>query len=338
VRATEGSLVLYDTKFMQNELRALRKFSILLPNGPTDFEGHVIHPEHVSIAANTNGPTHNRPLGGLRHTDWIAALANVAGGGGPGAVAAAAAANGVYRVTLDRRTVTPSPTHQSGIHDARNAIVLSFTAAPNGFDAYFLPWDGRGGAVHMTIPAGGGGPRHFFTAALSGCSVMVDGPPNNPTVYHCGVDDWENTSYVQPPHSHQKPTQATSPQLWQDLVEHLAGGAYAAGIDKTDYIEDGAVGTARARAIEPLARQAKDDQAALALPWGAVFGLRDAANNWSFYLQENVTFLWQKTKHHIRGPQGWFSTSQTSLKEARPMQVTRFFPAGGPVLGRLWNF
>jgi len=322
--------LLYDAQFQLDEIRAARRYSLLLPNPP--YADHIIATQSVQVPAGTIGATHAQPLGGLRVTNWVTALAATVGAVAPpppppgvapvlaanyanllvtiaaAGPAAAAAANGLYQVSLDRRL--QSPPAFAGPHKFKHALELSFVAAggAGGFPAYFLPWDAYGGVVHMTIPGGGVGPRHFFTAALSGCSIMVSGPPNNPTVYHCGADAWGNCPYTQAPFINPAPAPNVSPQIWHDLVVNVAGlGVAFQAIDKTNYIVDfiGAGGTARSRLLEPQLRLRKFDNTAVALPWGAVFGLRDpATNNWSFYLQENVDMQWNKTTRHVRGPAG----------------------------------
>ncbi|MHC4681656.1 MAG: hypothetical protein ACYTEK_23540, partial [Planctomycetota bacterium] len=188
----------YDNQFTANPENELRTYALSLPNGPANYE-MTLQPASTKIRTPPPnppamaGPRHGHPIDGLYSCDWAAADPN----------------NGVARVTLDLKTDSTA----GHFRKFRHAMVLDFTNNPaEGFQAYFLPWDGRGGAVHMTLPAGGH--RHFFTAALSGCSVMVAGAPNNPTVYHAGVDSWENSPYTQDPHSNATPVANITPQLW----------------------------------------------------------------------------------------------------------------------------
>ena len=64
----------------------------------------------------------------------------------------------------------------------------------SGVPVYFLPWDAKGAAVRMTIPDADPAlpedqhPKIFFTAVLSGCSIIFKGSPQNPTIYHCGTE------------------------------------------------------------------------------------------------------------------------------------------------------
>jgi hypothetical protein len=290
---------LYDAKFGQGELHAARKYCLALPNGPANYEA-TLQPASVQIPGGTVGPVHGHPLGGLYHTDWGAADPN----------------GGVARVSIDLQDTDPV---NKTFTQQRHSMILSFVNAPAGFDAHFLPWDGRGGVVYMTL--GGGGPAVFFTAALSGCTVAVKGAAAAPTVYHCGVDDWNNSGYVAA--GNVAPAGNVTPQLWEDLLNWLPGGAPAGIVDKTDYVNDYTVGapmtTARSRQIEPRLRRTKGDGHASAIPWGAVFGVR-TGGNWSFYLQQNVTMSWTHTK--------FFSRAQIAKSKSRPLNVRCFFPAG----------
>jgi hypothetical protein len=47
-------------------------------------------------------------------------------------------------------------------------------------DCYFLPWS-RGRTTRMVLDNGA---RYFFTATMNGCSFLVSGPANGPTVSH----------------------------------------------------------------------------------------------------------------------------------------------------------
>jgi hypothetical protein len=65
----------------------------------------------------------------------------------------------------------------------------------NRLNAYYLPWE-PGWCVKYTIPANARNNSLFLTSALSGCSIFVRGPADNPTVYHCGMDAkyWDEAS------------------------------------------------------------------------------------------------------------------------------------------------
>ena len=259
-------------------------------------------------------------LAGLYHTDW------------------GAADPGHGRVQVDMEMIT-----QDSGWRVRNSI---FVKSGEGLDAYFLPWDSRGGVVYMTLPRGdSGGPRHFFTADLSGCSILVTGPPDNPTIWHGGVENWNNSGYADN-HDGNVPARDESPRLWGSLVEHLSGQAAGniTAIDKTDYINDFArapnrplkdlagklkgilprrfrgekpifsgqtlEGTERSRATEK-ALQKQEGKDASAVPFGSVFGLWDNDQGvWKLYLQENATL-----------------TSSKDAPRNRTLRLRQFFPA-----------
>lgn len=319
----------YSTKFRQDEIHALRKYALGIPSGPVNYQ-HAL-PNHPGPAwggagALVAGPYHQRRISGLLQYDWGANHANA----------------GVERVRLYKLTNN----HVSGVGgqrvfsgppmtQAEGAIQLEFTTAAHGFDAYFLPWTGRGGALYMTLPAGGA-PRHFFTAALSGCSVMVVGPPNSPTIYHCGIDTWGPASpyvdatYAQP-NDPPAPDPRTTHELWVDLVAHIANDANAAfrnsTIDKRQYINDfdpaDPQTTPGSRALSAALQQNRNDPAATAIPFGSVFGLKDNAGNWSFYLQANVTMI--------------YGAHPNQRKRCRPVEIIQFYPYW-QTYARTWNF
>lgn len=83
---------------------------------------------------------------------------------------------------------------QQGVTHPGDRIEFQATSAPTqGYvPAYFLPW-ADDFAIRLTIPPIGqrtgksrSDPGIFFTAAISGCSVIFQGTPDNPTIYHCG--------------------------------------------------------------------------------------------------------------------------------------------------------
>jgi len=247
-------------------------------------------------------------------------------------------------------------------------------AAPGTFHAYYLPWETRGGMIYMTIP----NPplaRFFFTAKLSGCSVFASGPQNNPTLYHCGIDSAAPFGVMAGggPGVAGVGLGVTSQMIWHALVLHYRPapvpmpppGDIPQGVDKTDYQDDGiTVGpgvpapfvgigpaplgplrptTVRADALEQALRAAPPagygDNTATVEPMGAVFGRCDAANNWSFYLQE-----WAWIRFRRRRKAFWTRRRTGALSVNtmvnRPIQLTQFFPPSVPPaapLPRAWD-
>jgi hypothetical protein len=325
----------YDAKYQLDPPHAMRKYALALPDGPPGFAA-LIGANGVVVGAGppvvpTVGPTHGLPIDGLRHTDWIVADA-------PN--------NGIRQVMLMK--VTQRVGGGAAFKERKHAVVLSFPGG-GGFPAYFLPWDGSGGVVYMTLPAlpAGVGPEHFFTAALTGCTVAVVGPANSPTVLHFGVGDWANSIYTGAAHANIAPAPNVSPNLWIDLMDHLvAAGTVPGGgyhhIDKTHYVNDFFPGapnsTPGSRALELALQAAKADPTALAIPYGSVFGVRDPAGNWSFYLQQNVGMRWNKVTHQLWGGHRFWNPVNNITLACRPERLTRFSPAPAVHQARIWNF
>lgn len=223
----------------------------------------------------------------------------------------------------------------------------------DGVPAYFLPWDSRGGTVEMTIPAGAGNefekhPQLFFTAALSGCSIIIKGKASNPTIVHAG--------------SGQLPLPYDANTFWKDFVEHLDShpdpgirnartGKVKAQATKGSYVSGMEVPSGRAypatlkttqHAVD-FKRKLSDhygDQLEIAdvVPWGAVFGIR-TGGDWAFYLQENANITYfmrrkiQQVLEYTRGepvmlPDKWVRMMGPQHCVSRPMAVSPFFPAG----------
>lgn len=53
----------------------------------------------------------------------------------------------------------------------------------NWFPAFYLPWE-AGQAIRVTLKDPADTVRFFFTSTVDGCSVIVEGSPEAPTVYH----------------------------------------------------------------------------------------------------------------------------------------------------------
>ena len=199
------------------------------------------------------------------------------------------------------------------------------TQVLNTTPMYFLPWDPAGGVVQLTIPnkrwtlPDDKHPRIFLTAALSGCSVFVDGTAQNPTIYHAGTD--ANT-----------PTDRAAEDFWKDALRQLGGDpATAQSIHNTDYIEAKHHGTKTVPRHEAKAKKTLEKHYDKNLgieqvsAWGAVFGIRDKGD-WTFYLQENATITYHKVKATTGGD---MATDGPSRVVSRPLRVREIFPGGG---------
>lgn len=188
---------------------------------------------------------------------------------------------------------------------------------------YFLPWDVSGAIIRLTIPAKGTlnpDPDIFFTAAINGCSVFIQGAKTSPTIYHAGGDTGQSDH-----------NQAA--RFWREaLSNHINNTASARGrghimaeVNKTDYIKTpGTVGnstTPRAMQFEAELKRNLDKgnfSVYMVNPWGCVMGIR-TGNDWSFYLQENGTVICNivsKKGVEVR-------------KYSRPMSIRKIFPGAG---------
>ncbi|MGH7460483.1 MAG: hypothetical protein ACREMA_05590 [Longimicrobiales bacterium] len=189
--------------------------------------------------------------------------------------------------------------------------------------AYFLPWDESGAIIRLRIPAKGANnpdPDVFFTAAINGCSVFIQGDPDSPTIYHAGG----NTG---------RSDHNDAARFWrQALANHLkdsdtaqARGKIEGEVNKTHYVKT--PGTAR-NATTPTAEGYEKElkslldkkgsfQVTMVNPWGSVFGVR-TGNNWEFYLQENGTVVCNYvSKKTVR-----------TVSYARPMRLSKIYPGG----------
>jgi len=230
---------------------------------------------------------------------------------------------------------------------------------------YFLPWQSKH-LLSLSIPEyneqntvrydhgveiDAVSPHIFFTAAINGCSVFVNGDPARPTVTHAGISEG-STPYGNDPAS-----------FWRDLLgahqqQVGARGGSNYEVNNTNYVN--ATGRAK-QTWTPLSakfnsflRRLPDDnpmKIEQVQPFGAVFGIR-YGRLWSFYLQENVQVTLFKvvkkkvTKTEIRQVPRKFLGFKTSILRdqevefeveedqkitsaaAIPMRVSPFFPKG----------
>lgn len=204
--------------------------------------------------------------------------------------------------------------------------VIHDNPAAGAVPCYFLPWYRTGGAVEMKIPGRGDGPGsddhpHFFlTAALSGCSIYVEGPANAPRVFHCGTEF--NT-----------PADREASEFWDSLVRKYELKLSAAeSIHSRDYMTPtrGArgQGTFDETVAKGMLQKQYDRQLRIETTsnWGAVFGVRRGAD-WSFYLQENSSITY--TKLRTTSVLKRLVVDGEPVTVCRPLVVRQIFPAGG---------
>jgi hypothetical protein len=191
---------------------------------------------------------------------------------------------------------------------------------------YFLPWDTSGAIIRLTIPPKGRletDPDIFFTATINGCSVFIQGDPDNPTVYHAGGNTGQS--------DHNE-----AGKFWrQALLNHIKSsgtaqqrGLIKAEVNKTDYVKTPGTfkdqTTWRAQEYEDWLKDKLNKSGSAKVtqvsPWGCVMGIR-TLNQWEFYLQENATVIvTHVTKKGVR--YNYY---------ARPMHIRRIYPGSSAV-------
>jgi len=207
---------------------------------------------------------------------------------------------------------------------------------------YYLPWC-PGKILNLTIPVRdtllrriiGPQPDIFFTAAINGCSIFIQGSAKNPTIFHAGGNPGT--------------ADRDSTKIWRQLVNFLKDpgkGQLNAEINKTHHVTEWHMDPSKPKSTQ----QALDYQQYLntnyktgtvsissVSPWGCVFGLRDDQDDWNFYLQENATI----TVETITGTKttvtprtfGKDRVTVTNVVQTqtygRPMVVRKIWPSGG---------
>jgi hypothetical protein len=243
-------------------------------------------------------------------------------------------------------------------HRATDYLVTPSLSATSGTPAFFLPWDKRGAAVEMTIPPFSAGvgdpvanPPIFFTAVLSGCSIIFKGTQTKPTIYHCGTGG-ENDNGT--------PTTGDSNHFFRSMLRNVRDQglgrdrSVATQVLSTDYMVTkggtGAAATHQAQFKAKLEKHYKDSMYIESVQmWGIVFGFRTGVN-WEFYLQENATIYYRKVNDIIeyfvmeamqqKTPQSFDLSKLTPamltqagnkiplVVQSRPAVVTKVFPGG----------
>ena len=226
---------------------------------------------------------------------------------------------------------------------------------------WFLPWASNR-LVSLKIPpkippkpgavAKHNDPRDpdiFFTAAINGCSVIVHGDPKTPTISHGGTTDPRSRDFKRDDHFEH----GSARMHWSNLhKKHYGDAAGAKGIHTGDYRNTMGLDNTP-EAFEH--RKFLDDKSGKTLriddvvAQGCVFGLRDGAGDWSFYLQKNIEVtvtrlrkkgLLQKSyvpaQRSIGKQVKWEGDKKTEVEQfitdtvqiSIPINVVKFFPGG----------
>lgn len=226
--------------------------------------------------------------------------------------------------------------------EGADCLFLQVSNAPkaNWIPMYYLPW-APGKILHMTIPvrsnAANAGPQPdvFFTAAINGCSVFIQGTAKNPTIFHAGGNPVEKGR--------------DTTKVWRQLVNLIkdpAKGKLQAEVNKEHHVTQWHMDQNMPRSTQ----KALDYEDYLKTnyntgtvtirtvsPWGCIFGIRDAQDDWNFYLQENATITVETitgtntTTEHRRFKKDKVTTTDVVATQTygRPMSVREFWPDGG---------
>jgi len=170
-------------------------------------------------------------------------------------------------------------------------------------------------------------PGLFFTAGINGCSVFAIGDSKAPSVYHAGIDPGCGLAVPLQPNE-------TTEQAWRRLIGRAHTTKVVGSVGKTDYVSElnpgytsnddrvtssGYKSTAKAAQFEQMLNTNGNITNVSVSPWGAVFGLRDAAGDWHMNLVKNATVTYHRVtrtikKRFLRSDQ----TITTTHGEVRP--------------------
>ena len=192
--------------------------------------------------------------------------------------------------------------------EAQNRYEVQFNAAQltaDWFPVYWLPWQfnhtyritlRRSKKVLNTA-----NPHVFFTAALSGCMVHVDGDPYEPTVYHSNARD---LPYSPPPNR-----ETEIPHSMREKKGHMhanvvrAHAAFPKGpshynpqwLDAFTYSQIAASAELRAAFERSEQERLGAEMIISTYPMGMVFGIKSPSHGiWTFYYQALVQVRYQK--------------------------------------------
>lgn len=245
----------------------------------------------------------------------------------------------------------------AGRNRAADFIVKPSLTDHSGTPSYFLPWDSRGAAVEMTIPRFNVGddatanPPIFFTAVLSGCSIVFKGTADKPTIFHCGTSGTGGGG---------APTTGDSNNFFKNMLINIRNQGLGRSnkriqtqVLSTDYMHTrsgGGVAPAHETAFQNKLQTHYDQQLYIenVTMWGTVFGFR-TGTQWAFYLQENATICYRKVEdimtHFIAKaaanktmgafdlttltPNDLIGANIPMIQRARPVIVKEVFPGTG---------
>lgn len=166
----------------------------------------------------------------------------------------------------------------------RGSLTFSYSDGPqdDAVPVHFLPWRSQH-LYEMHLPEVGAdidnidaNPRIFFTAALSGCSVFVDGNPARPRIVHAGIDGALKTDTAKFWRKQLHTLAKQRGQLVEENLQEINRNNYTDTVDVIAYKR-----WLQARHSDRFSvKEVKE--------WASVFGIR-FGRLWSFYLQRNAT-------------------------------------------------
>jgi len=227
----------------------------------------------------------------------------------------------------------------------------SFDEHAQGVSVYFLPWTDKGAAVRMKIPdLDPNKPEHehpkvFFTAVLSGCTIVFKGTVQNPTIYHCGTGGGHGDTQIG------TPTKGNSNIFFSNMLSGPGYRPFVSRIQSTDYmipnkLDAPGVEDLQRRFLESILAQRQRGKGFIIKDvkvWGACFGIR-SGRDWKFYLQKNGTISYTRVEEVTQDKdiqkKGFFGSKTiktqfvttkvtTGNRVCRPVEVQRVFPGGG---------
>ncbi|MRG96836.1 hypothetical protein [Polyangium spumosum] len=207
-------------------------------------------------------------------------------------------AHRVRRARLDKNHLATSDRHLAYVL-TQQPHAPGTPAGADEFLTWYLPWNAGGGQVSMPIPSAdalgpdAANPPYFFTVELTGCSVFIRGEPESPEVFHAGstTTTWKGSGSTH----------------WRTLFAMSRPDTFASGrfveVNKFDYIGGERLGVPFASpVVQRYIRHVTEHEGGRDPSFklidcggiGCVFGSRDGAGAWSFYLQENARVFFRR--------------------------------------------
>ncbi len=216
----------------------------------------------------------------------------------------------------------------------------------NYLPMWFLPWF----SDHVTkmkilrpevLPPGTPDSPIFFTSALSGCSVFVDGPDDSPTVYHGGFSNTRDFTAKPRLTDPSTGTESDSVTHWRLLFGRMSGGSQNfAEVNKQRYLSGGGTYdrmTPDMQAYMQFLKSEHQNEMRISdmKSEGTVMGHRQTDGRWRFFLQESVTIVMYtlRKKKRLFGKARMVDGEQKTFR--RPMVLRQIYPARGTVV--TWN-